>query len=395
MPLKNKARTCILVSLFYFALHANGAQGQWHEIVHVDLEAEDAVAAKEQATAQAEKDATEKFFSRVAPDVLKSPEKLDDISSRCYAGMDILSEKTSGVRYIAKIQQNFNRSCVLGFLEKHSIQIKSQPSDDVSSPAEAVNPNEIYKTSQDLDSPSLSPSKPLLLIAQVLLDEKSINFWADNAELPSLVVQKLNSQNDYLVPLGDLNDQIILPPIEFEPINHETFQKILGYYEATQGVLALIKRKPDGNLNPLAAIESFKISPQSLKRCPVKDVPTEGLDASMDQLATFIAKAVSQSVQACTIGDILQHVAPPTEPIRVTVALSGFANWLKIKKELISLSTVSKISIHEMASDHVGIDIHLNSTFEDFEKNLHYMGLIISEISGQNMYEIRSGAATE
>ncbi|MBN9565880.1 MAG: hypothetical protein J0G29_07325, partial [Alphaproteobacteria bacterium] len=65
MPLKNKVRTALLVSLFFLALQTNVAQGQWYEIVHVDHEAQDAVAAKEQATAQAEKIATERFFSRV------------------------------------------------------------------------------------------------------------------------------------------------------------------------------------------------------------------------------------------------------------------------------------------------------------------------------------------
>jgi hypothetical protein len=387
LPLKNKARTPILVSLFFLALHVATAQGQWYEIVHVDLQAQDAVAAKEEATAQAEKNATKRFFSRIAPDVLNSPEQLDEVSSKCYAGMDILSEKTSGVRYIAKIKQNFNRSCVLGFLKQNAIQLKNKPLDEVSPTAANVHPP--LKTSQAPKS-----SQTLLFIAGVHPGEKSINPWSDNSELPPLVAQNLNNINGYIVPLGDLNDQIILPTIELDHMGYETFQKILRQYEATQAVLVLIRLKAQEDLNPLTAIESFKISPESFKRCPVKEVPGEGKISSV-QLATFIAEAASQSIQSCNIEDMLQNIGHAPAPIQVSVGVSDYTSWLKIKKDLESINEISKITINEMASSYVELDVHLNGNFENFQRNLQYLGLLIKEISGQNKYELRSGATTE
>ena len=397
MPFKNKARTYILVSLFFFALHASSAQGQWYEIVHVDLQAQDAVAAKEQATAQAEKNASERFFSRVAPDILKSPEQLDDISSRCYAGMDILSEKTSGVRYIAKIQQNFNRSCVLGYLKTHAIHIKNKPLDDVSSPAEAVNPTEIYQTSQDLDPPP--PSKPLLLVSVVHAGEKTSNPWEDKLELPSIVAQKLNNNNDYLIPLGDLNDQISLPSIDLDHMNHETFEKILGTYETTDGILALITLKSQGEPNSLTTIETIRISAKSLRRCLVKEaskMPPPEADAGdlLGQTASLVAEAVGQSVRSCHGADTPQHTEPSQGPIRVLVTVSDFTKWLKIKKDLLSLNDILKITMREMASHHVSFDMHFNNTLENLHTHLGYIGLIMSHVSGQDTYQI-SEAETE
>ncbi|OJV46808.1 MAG: hypothetical protein BGO28_04195 [Alphaproteobacteria bacterium 43-37] len=393
MPLKNKVRTALLVSLFFLALQTNVAQGQWYEIVHVDHEAQDAVAAKEQATAQAEKIATERFFSRVAPEVLKSPEKLDDVSSRCYAGMDILSEKTSGIRYIAKIQQNFNRSCVLSFLEQNAIPLKNKPLDNVSFAAQAaVAAADANEGAQKLGEPQ--SSKTLLFIVPANHADTRITPWSDNTELQSLIAQNLNNQNSYVVPLGDLNDQIKLPAIELGNMTYETFQKIMEHYESTQAVLLLIKSNVQNDPNPLTAIESYKISSESFKRCPIKEVPGAG-KVSPIEFATFIAEAAGQAIQSCNVEEMLHNTGQTPTVLQVSVPISGYASWLKIKKDLLSLSEISKIMINEMAASYIVIDIHLNSSFENFQRNLQYLGLIIKEISEQNRFELRSGAATE
>lgn len=361
------AQSALLLGFFSLAL--SEANAQWLQTVKVDIEAENAVIAKEKALSIAEKKATDMLLSQIAPNAVGLA-GLEDLGSTCSAGYEVSDEKFSSARYLARIHQQFHKKCVISQLKKIG-----------------VDPTLIAERNH-----KAIHTHSLLLIAQHQEESaQKAHLWNESFQLPQEIYPVLLSTDPTLIfPLHDLNDQKLLPEVNLENLSFSVFENMARHYQADSIHLIVINEQPNQFV-----LSTYKINPLKTKACPsIKVDKIEGKTG--EQLAQTLASQSMQALENCSpktalhpkSQDQYSTLASNKQVIgskKVILHFSGAENYLQIKNAITSLPSVHHIKMQELTASQAILEIGLMVPFEVFQQEGEQIGLKINENSDQTV----------
>ena len=358
-----------LVVTFCFLFLSPLAHSQWTQTVSVDIEAENAVIAKEKALALAEEEAAFTLLQQIAP-AAAGLQALHELGAKCSAGYEVSDEKFSSNRYLARIHQQFHKKCVLGQLKAIGI-------------TPLITADGPHKTAK---------THPLLLIARRPDGSSTAaHLWEESFHLAHDICNSFAKSHPGLAfPLYDLNDQRLMPEVNLEDISFAAFEKLAAHYQTDHVNLVVIEQTADATL-----ISAYKVSPLKTHACPVRSL-AHNTNLTQDQLSHAISTQALAALDKCTppqlatLAKQLPHGVPaipggPHESKTLTLTFANGAQYLHLKKALLSLSCIHNIKVAELTSTYAVINIDLIVPFASFQQEGEQIGLKIIENSDQTI----------
>ena len=343
--------------------------GNLVQTVNVDIEAENAVRAKEKALSQAEREAARMLLEVVAPAAVGLG-AMEDLGSKCSAGFEIADEKFSSARYLARIHQQLNKKCVIGELRKVGLT--------------ATFPKE---------EPARAKSSPLLLVGlQADPHNGAISLWEESHPLPPAVYQAFaKSKKPFGLPLHDLNDQVLLPSAHLENLSFSAFEKIAKYYHAESVYLLVAHQGP-----ATSHIQAYKITPFKTLACKAHPIEFSA-HMTPESYTQALAQQGVLALEHCAPG----HHAPsphlgagPKEPLAPSQAqesrillmkFQDMNRYLHLKKALSSLPSLHSIRTQELSATSAFLHVDLSTTLDLFKHEGEEIGLKVIENSDQTI----------
>ncbi len=360
----NKFYLCALL----LSLTSSCLFGQLVQTVNVDIEAENAVLAKEKALAQAEQEAARMLLETVAPSALGlGLAALQDLGSKCSAGFEIADEKFSSARYLARIHQQLNKKCIVSELKKVGIT-----------------PTFSTETTVKVKA------RPLLLVGQ-RTDPTSgdVSLWDESQELPHTIYETFSKlQGVHAFPLHDLNDHVLLPSISLENLSFSAFEKIAKHYHAENIHLVVAQPQASGTL-----VSAYKITPFKTLSCSAQMIERSA-DLTPESYAQTIATHAVSALEHCTPAPAAPSTKPakqeatsgqPLESRIVTLKFENFDQYLHLKRALSTLSSVHTLHVKELSATYASIHVDLSTTLDPFKQESEEMGLKVIENSDQTI----------
>jgi hypothetical protein len=331
---------CFLVSVG-FAFPA-AAQSDLFTVrkVPIDVTANSAVEAREQAIAQGHRDALDRLFQRLVPseywrDIPELP--LQDIFALT-VNFSVDDERTSDVRYIADFTVRFLGDEVQGFLRRSNIPFAVTRSDPV-------------------------------LVVPVWTDEAGSRIWLDNPWYEFWLWHASDAELvPLLVPLGDLQDMSSVSADGALILNATMLTPLMERYNAGDIIVseARLQGSPEEGTARLAT-NSLQFSGAGAARLGETFVQGEGEE--LEEVMRRAADSLTWEIQeAWKRNNLIAY--GNLRSIFVNAYTPDLTSWLEMRNRLRRVAAIDQVKILSVSKGGSGLDIAFAGTEQQLSQAL-------------------------
>jgi hypothetical protein len=317
--------------------------------VAVDITADSAAHARDQAIAEAQRTALEQLLGRLGTDAALAARLDDDSLSALVQHFEVQNERTSSVRYIGVFTVQFRPIATRDWLTKNGATFTE------------------------------TRSKPVIVLPvfannghPVLWEERTKwrTVW-DNARNTGLV--------PIIVPQGGLDDIAVVSADEAIKGDGGALKALAEKYQAGGTVVAVL----DGDLDNPGPAFKITVTPydaQGTAGDPVYlNLQPAADKASIDNA---LAQAVTQ-VHTILEGDWRQEVAKtaqvPSARLAVTVPISTLDEWALIKNKLNNVRDIDRTNLLTLARGATSIELEFHGDIEQLRDDLSKQNLALTQ----------------
>ena len=354
------AAVFVTLALALSAVPGHGQQADVFEVgnVAVDVTADTAAAAREQALAQGERDAFDRLVRRLVlrDDWDRVPALDGEALGALVQDFGVADEKTSPVRYIARLEYRFRPRAVRALFLDHEIAFAETYSKTV-----LVLPlyREVGRRPVLWDGPN-----PWL------------DAWRDLPPGDGLVA--------VLLPLGDLTDIAAIDAGQAARGDLEHLQAVAGRYGANDTLVAIAERSPaDG-----AGAISVSVTRHAAAREPTSFLRSFPFDAGEAPQAfrQAAASVVLEVEEAWKRDNRLRFGREAT--MAVTVPVGSLEDWLAVRRRLAGSAVVRRVAPVLMARDRVRLVLHYLGDARQLAVALEQSDLVLSGQEGERVLRL-------
>lgn len=372
---------CAAFAIFFIALSLRPAYAAdpifTVENVEVDVTAENAIAAREQAFAQAQVKAFEELSARMLPaadlSTLRPPDPL--LISSMIQDYEIVNEKLSAVRYIGTYTFRFKDQSVRKYFANTG------------------------KSFTDVSSKSL-------LILPFLQNNGQTNIWSfDNPWRQAWNrAGQLTGIVPLDVPLGDLSDVRDIRDNEALSYNPANLRNLLSRYDSAEAVIALAA--PDDQLAAVSAendiaqgsltIEIYRTDREGPELVQQVVVAANGLQ-TVGQVYDAGVLRVHQALQA----DWKTKTAITTTQsniIAVSIPIQSLQQWVGLQSDLRRVPGITDVVLRALTPRQAMVDMLYQGDIERLRATLGQAGMSLEQgvdASGDPINMLRTGMPRE
>jgi hypothetical protein len=309
--------TCAILFSLLYPCSAAAQSGEVYTVknVKVDVTAESAAVAREAALKIGQKEAHMRLMKRMVliGDFSNLPKLLDQQLVQLVAGVEVVEEKISTVRYIAKFVVRFNPSAVRSYLRNAGIRFA-----ETKSKAMIV--------------------LPLLRVQATLQLWDSGNLWLKAwRELP-----KSEGLIDLVVPKGETTDIADISPEQAVIGNDERIKSISQRYGAARALLTVATIK-DLQGKKIIELATSWLSPRGSDRTSIKSLDN-AKGQSLQRVLSTAANHLRDEIEEDWKKANLLRFEDSRELIAQT-DLRGLSDLVLLKNKLETNSFVQKVEI--------------------------------------------------
>ena len=319
--------------------------------VTVDVTANDASKARQQAFNKAQRDAFDILLSRM----LLSTEDTVNLANLSFTEIttliqdfEVINEKSSSVRYIATLSFQFKADAVKNLFRQYNIDFVETVSD------------------RTLLLPIFSEGDK-----DVLFEER--NFWLNTwkTDLPNF------SFLTPILPLGDIEDiESVLFIDNTLQIEGNSYRFLSDKYQISKVILV-----------KLSKIEA------NFSKIEITTFTKEGL-ANSEEIMLDLPFSSYQALVNATIAHLdrqwkMEHVINnnSVNSAKIFVTFENSATWYEIRQKISKISLIEKLDIIRIANHQIDLEIQFNGTNDKFIQAIRNTGLDIKEL-GTSSYLI-------
>lgn len=332
--------------------------------VAVDVTAETAAMAREQALGEGERTAFRRLLERLTlgSDHDRLPRPAPGEIADYVKDFEVAAEKASAVRYLATLNFRFKGDAVRRLLTDHGVAF-----------AETL-------------------SKPVLVLpvyrslgALLLWDEPNPwrDAWAGRPPMDSLVPTVL--------PLGDLADISAIGAEQAVAGDQQRLAAIAARYGAGDTLVAQATQRMGANGLPVLEVDVRRYG-TALQEQTVVQAYVAAVGEGLDELLAYAALDLTRQIEDNWKRDNLLQFGH-NAVIAVTVPITGLEDWLNVRKRLAGVAVVRRTDLVLLSRDEVRINLHYLGDPDQLALGLEQVDLALSR-KGDDWILGLAGAAT-
>jgi hypothetical protein len=349
--------------------------------VAVDITADSAVHARDQALAQAQRDALKQLLERLSVDQSLMTKADDDTVAALVQNFEVQNERSSAVRYIGTFTVQFRPNAVREWLAKNNASF------------------------------SETASKPVIVLPVLNSDghpvlwERRTKWWTawENVHGGGLV--------PIIMPAGGLEDNSTIGTEQAVSGDTDAIKALIDKYQVDGAVVAQLDTDPDKPGSEIR-VDVFRYDADGKPADPVHlSLPAPGNKAALDAALVEAVREVRRGLEGNWKQSLVKTAAPvsaspgPAAPsaaaidataarIDVTVPINSLAEWELIKRKLGSIPTIEDSRIVTMTRTTAVIDLGFRGTTEQLENDLARQQLALTRDSINETWIMQLSAAS-
>ncbi len=315
--------------------------------IQVDVTAENASKAREQALQEGQKHALMAVMSRITPDYIveQLPELVPDDIINFVQDMSVSNEKTSPVRYMATLEVRFNGDAVRDLLKSNGLPF--------------------VRTS----------GKPLLILPLYRRGSSSRLLWEeDNAWLRAWSNRTVESYMiPLIVPMGDLQDSQMLTAEQVVKGDLPAVLSLAKRYEA-EGVLVVEMTRTGSG---------FNVSVNAMDETTASEIKNFSFSVPMGKnTATTYANAVRSVVERLERKWKEDQMVQfnDTTSLVVMVPVSDIVQWQTVKDRLSRVPIIGSYTLQAARAGVLQLTIFYAETLDRLQNELKKRKLLLSPL---------------
>lgn len=323
--------------------------------IQVDVKAETAALARQQALQQAEKRAFYALMQRLAlrEDQERIPELGQEDIQSYVRDFSVVSEKASSVRYIATLSYRFKPEEIRQFLRAFGVPFAE------------------------------TESKPVVVLpvlevgARVLLWDSPNPWrrgWGERRTPQGLVPLYL--------PLGDLSDITTIGAAEALAGDTAKLNTIAERYGAAQSIVAHANISIEPSTGQQIATITLLRPSNPLPIDQRSKTYTQRADESVTEMLSRLTEETAQQIEDAWKRENVIWTEG-TGVLAVTVPITGLSDWLSVKKQLADVAIIRRAEIVLMSRDQVRVNIHYAGGPDQLTTALEQTNLSLLQESGE------------
>ncbi len=306
--------------------------------IPVDEEAESAVAAREAALSRAKAEGLDRLLRRLTRegDWPRLPQAAALPVEELVASFTVEEEKRSATRYVGRITVRYRGERVRELLAGAGIPF------------------------------ALTPSEPLLVVP-ALIREGAIDYWSEDNPWRRawLAEAERNTLLDLRLPLGDLEDRLVLRPVGLHP-PLDALERLQARYGVEALVVAKATAAPavGGSPVPLALAEPqgqriellftpYGSWPGEVRRVTLPVRELEGEESWRRAVRVAIRLLEGEWKDATLLRPDLR------ERVLLRVPLAGLAEWVQIRRDLEGLAEVVDVALDSLSRAEARVQVEV------------------------------------
>ncbi len=314
--------------------------------IAVDVEAEDAVTAREQAVEQAQQDGLRELLER-----LTVPQYYDQLPTadqqaltRVVSAYEVEEESLSGTRYVGRLSVVYDEEAVQGLLQGTGVPIVVE----------------------------LPPS---LLVVPALDDAGTLavftgpagwrDAWAAEADRNTLL--------DIRLPLGDLSDLRLLSAQALETEPEEALAVAADRHGAAAGMLLIAR--PDDPFSPTRVTVTMAGSDAWQ---PAFTGDSLAMDSDADTVWRAAVRRVITALENDWKAQNLVDMDQLTQ-LRVAVPLGSLEDWAEIRRQLAQVGAIRRVDVELFSQAEAELVVNHIGSVSQLQRTLEARGLRLSE----------------
>jgi len=331
--------------------------------IDVDVTAESAVAARDQAILLAQRRAYEKLLLQLADaDAAASLPQLDNNQiADLVEDFDVVSERSSTVRYIGKFNFHFRADAVRQLLEESGVRY------------------------------AVLTSPPMLVLPVLTVDGQSVLWsdanawfaaWQNHPTGGSLVPVKL--------PLGDLADMSAIDAPQALAGDVAKLLPLALHYGAQTALVVEAKLAADA----ASGTRQITLAVQRYDAGGLVDSFTDEVAGAVDADQLY-SQAIDRVMQRIQTAWKQQNLVSSTvaQTVAVAVPIADYRGWLDVRRRLAQINTIQRVDVRSLRIDLARLDIVYVGDLAQLEQALGTRSLTLTDDGGE-MVLLPAGAST-
>lgn len=349
----------VLVASALPAWAANAERAFEVRDIAVDVTADSAAAARDEALADGERRAFEALLDRIVPADARAnvpnapPEGVRDM----IADFSIRGEKTSAVRYIATLDFRFDPDAVEAFLVNQGVPFVT------------------------------SPSAPIVLVP-VLAAPGTLTLW--DSPNPWRDAWDWSLTSDTLVPIvlpdGGLGDVSTISADTAASGDFERLTKLADRYQADGAVVSIARLVTDSRSGASVVIVRTTRYADTGAAWNTETTLKANKAETPEALMARAVAAVQDEIESRWKSGATVNTGGGSV-VDVTVPISGIRDWLQVRRTLENSVVVRSMDIVQLSRNEVRLKLHYVGDLEQLSTALGKSGLTLALTSGQWVLE--------
>ena len=330
--------------------------------IDVDVTAESAVEARDQAILLAQRRAYEKLLLQLADaDAASLPQLDNNQIADLVEDFDVVSERTSTVRYIGKFNFHFRADAVRQLLEESGVRY------------------------------AVLTSPPMLVLPVLTADGQSVLWsdanawfaaWQNHATGGSLVPVKL--------PLGDLADMSAIDAPQALAGDVAKLLPLATHYGAQTALVVEAKLAADA----ASGTRQITLAVQRYDAGGLVDSFADEVGGAIDADQLY-SQAIDRVMQRIQTAWKQQNLVSSTvaQTVAVAVPIADYRGWLDVRRRLAQINTIQRVDVRSLRIDLARLDIVYVGDLAQLEQALGTRSLTLTDDGGE-MVLLPVGAST-
>lgn len=313
------------------------------ENVKVDVSAENALKAREQAFEQAQLKAFKELASRMLPDTqsVETPPLM--AISTMIQDYEVSDEKLSSKRYIGTYKFRFKDRSVKRYFSGQGAEYTDVASQPI------------------LVLPFLETANGTILWSH---QNAWMKAWASAPNLSSGLVP-------IVVPLGDLSDVSDIGDDAVLTYNRRSLQNMVARYRSSEAVIAIARAEGTGL--SVQIYRTDRSQPEYVHQILERALPNQTQDQLYARAAQSVKAALSKDWKKKTVVDTRQQGS-----ITVHVTFSSLQEWSNIQRSLKRVYGISNMQLQALSPKDAYLELTYEGTFDRLKLSLEQASLFLS-----------------
>lgn len=320
------------------------------EGIAVDVSAANAVAAREQAIQQAQREGLRRLLQRLtAPEDAGRLPAVGPLRLPEYVrSFEIADERVAPTRYLATLNVAYQAPAVQRLLDERGIAYVAEP------------------------------SRPILVVPAVR-DGGRLVLWQEEGPWRQAWGSAVSAAPflQLVLPLGDLDDISALSPEQAAARDAAAFGRLAQRYDAENAVLAVAQptQAPDADTPAAIAVELEPVSGDELPsgRITLTSRPPAAGKDIWSETAAAAARRLEETWKSRRL-----LTGGATSTLSLVVPITDLAGWVHIRRQLDSLPEVRQVRIDSFARDRAELTLIYAGDVARLQDALGRRGLVLS-----------------